>query len=238
MPQIGDWSDVRGNYATKLSQYQKWLEALDTQYFRSCRGNTSLDGVTGSIVRRAVWDLGNLVKWLDGPVFLVAYCTRSLLELTVMMWSLDRDKDFRRWYGYMASDLIELAADVTGASDTERNEMEAVVQDFKNRYAAAGVEIPKGHENSRIEARRAGYLREYDDVFRLLSKYVHPTPLTLLLPTQMTAGPMILRYFYMRSLKYLRTVYCLAAAQSGYNPAGDDVNVTRELEILRADLDK
>jgi len=235
--QMLNWIDAKNEYIAQLTRYGKLLKDLDSRYFETCAESTSLDGLTGAIVRRAQWDLDNLLKWIDGPVFLVAYCSRSLLELSVMMWSIDRNRDFRRWYGFMARDLIELASKVTGTSEAENTEMAAVVQDLTDRYSAAGITIPAGHEDSKQEAKSAGYLKEYNDVFQLLSKFVHPTPLTLLLPSRMVTGTIAVRYCLVTSLKYLRTVYCLAAAQSGYNPPGGEMDVEHELAILRQELD-
>ena len=235
--QMESWDTAHSNYILQLERYRTWFGILVSEYFSSCSGKVTLDGLIGAVVSRARSDADNLRQWIDEPISLVAYCTRSLLELSTMMWSIDRNRDLGRWYGFMVRDLIEVVRKVTGTSASEKTEMAKVLDDISVEYCAAGIAIPEHHENSKDEAQGAGYLKEYDEVNQLLSKYIHPTPLTLIGPEQLVDSVIVRRYFLMKSMKYLRTIYCLAAKQSGYNPAGAEVDVTRQLAILRADLD-
>ena len=102
-------------------------------------------------------------------------------------------------------------------------------------FGRSGIPISDHTQSFHDEAKNGHYKREYDEVFQFLSKYVHQTPVTLVGPEQLVDSTRVRRFFLMKSVRYLRTIYCLAAQQSGYNPAGLDQK--RQMVDLRADLD-
>jgi len=208
---------------------------LASQYFSSCTGKVTRDGLTGAIVGRARFDVGNLIQWMDGPIFLLAYCTRSLLELATASWSIEETGDWSRWYGLMAKDLIDIVERASAIDPDGGEEAASTIQAFRADFGRSGIPISDHTQSAYEEAEKGHYTREYHEVFRFLSKYVHPTPLTLIGPEQLVDSVIVRRLFLMKSLKYLRTIYCLAAKQSGYNPAGLDLK--RQMVDLRADLD-
>lgn len=233
--QMESWDTAHSNYTLQLERYRTWFGILASEYFSSCSGKVTRDGLTGAIVGRTQLDLDNLIQWMDGPIFLIAYCTRSLLELATSLWSIEERGDWRRWYGLMARDLIDIVKRTSAIDPDGEEEAVSTIQAFRADFVKSGIPVADHTQSFREEAKNGHYKREYDEVFQLLSKYVHPTPVTLIGPEQLVDSVIVRRYFLMKSLKYLRTIYCLAAKQSGYNPAGLDLK--RQLLDLRANLD-
>ena len=233
--QMESWEKACRNYALQLDRYHTWFGVLASEYFSSCSGKVTRDGLTGAIVGRAQLDLGNLIQWMDGPIFLIAYCTRSLLELATASWSIEQTGDWRRWYGLMARDLIDIVERTSAIDPDGGEEAASTIQVFRADFGRSGIPISDHTQSFHEEAKNGHYKREYDEVFQFLSKYVHPTPVTLIGPEQLVDSVIVRRFFLMKSMRYLCTIYCLAAQQSGYNPAGIDVK--EHLSILRTDLD-
>jgi len=232
--EVEDWNQARDRYVEQFTRYRAWLGELLDHHYADNLDQLSQDGMTGRIVGRTIWALENLMKWMDAPVPLVAYCVRSLLELATILWSVERRGDWLRWYGFAATDLIDCARKSALQDPDSEDEGLRVVEDLKQAYQKAGIDVPKEAEKTFAEAENGGYSSEYAETFKLLSKFVHPTPLVLFGPAGLYDNDVFRRFFLMKSLKYLRTVYCLAAEQSGYNPA--EIDVAGELARLRAEL--
>ena len=88
--QMESWDKAHSKYVLQLDRYRTWFGILMSEYLLSCSGKITRDGLTGAIVGRTQLDLANLIQWIDGPIFLIAYCTRSLLELATASWSIEQ----------------------------------------------------------------------------------------------------------------------------------------------------
>jgi hypothetical protein len=231
---VDDWDQAREKYVTQFTQYHAWLGELFDRHYAENLDKLSRDGMTGRVVGRAIWDLENLTNWMDAPLPLAAYCIRSLLELATILWSVERTGDWRRWYGFAAKDLFDCVRKAARQDPDHEGEGLKLVEGLRQAYEQAGVEVPEETESTFTEAENGGYSSEYDEAFKLLSKFVHPTPLMLFAPVSVCNNDVFRRYFLMKSLKYLRTIYCLAAEQSGYNPSG--IDIAEQLAQLRAEL--
>ena len=235
LQQIESWDTAHSRYVLELDGYRTWFGILASEYFSSCLGKVTRDGLTGAIVGRTRFDVGNLIQWMDGPIFLIAYCTRSLLELATASWSIEETGDWSRWYGLMAKDLIDIVERMPAIDPDGGEEAASTIQTFRADFGKRRILVADHTQSFREEAKNGHYKREYDEVFQFLSKYVHPTPVTLVGPEQLVDSTRVRRFFLMKSVRYLRTIYCLAAKQSGYNPAGLDLK--KQMVDLRADLD-
>jgi hypothetical protein len=233
--QMESWDTARSKYVLELDGYRTWFGILASKYFSSCSGKVTRDGLTGAIVGRARFDVGNLIQWMDGPIFLLAYCTRSLLELATASWSIEETGDWSRWYGLMAKDLIDIVGRTSAIDSDGGEEVASTIQAFKADFGKSGIPVADHTQSFHEEAKNGHYTREYEEVFQLLSKYVHPTPVTLVGPEQLVDSAIVRRFFLVKSVRYLRTIYCLAAKQSGYNPAQLDLD--KQLSELRSELD-
>jgi len=233
--QIESWGKVLSKYVLQLDRYRTWFSILASEYFSSCSGKVTRDGLTGAIVGRTQLDLANLVQWIDSPIFLIAYCTRSLLELATASWSIEQTGDWRRWYGLMARDLIDIMERASVIDPDGGEEVASAIQAFKADFCRSEIPVSDHTQSFHEEAKNGHYKREYDEVFQLLSKYVHPTPVTLVGPEQLVDSAVVRRFFLMKALKYLRTIYCLAAKQSGFDPA--ELDPDKQLSELRSELD-
>jgi hypothetical protein len=222
-------------YVKELARYRDWLESLWVDYYTTCQMMISRDGMTGRVVSRASLILDNLVGWVDDDLSLVAYSARSLLELAVILWSVDRTKDWRRWFALAATDLADCVKRVIRVRIGREDEGRQNLKDLRQNYEQVGLVVPEETQRMRTEAENAGYVQEYDEAFQVLSKFVHPTPMVLFSPpfdVQILDG--LRKYFLTKAVKYLHTVYCLAAEQCGYNPAKNDL--AEDLSQLRAEL--
>jgi len=222
-------------YVTEIGRYRDWLGSLWTQYYKACQLKFTRDDMTGRVVSRANWILDNLMNWAGEDLSLVAYCTRSLFELVVILWSVDRSDDWERQFGLAATDLTDCVKTVIKQRTGHEEEGRQNLVDLKQAYEQIGLVVPETWQRIRTEAGNAGYSQEYDEVFQLLSKYVHSTPMVLFSPRIDAQNLNKLRtYFLDKAVEYLHTAYCLAAEQSGYNPA--EIDVAAELARLRAEL--
>lgn len=233
--QMEIWDTAHSRYVLQLDQYRTWFGILASEYFSTCSGKVTRDGLTGAIVGRAQLDLGNLIQWMDGPIFLIAYCTRSLLELATASWSIEETGDWSRWYGLMARDLIDIVERTSAIDPDGGEEAASTIRAFRADFVKSRIPVADHTQSFREEAKNGHYKREYDEVFQLLSKYVHPTPVTLVGPEQLVDSTIVRRFFLMKSLRYLRTIYCLAAKQSGFDPAKLDLD--KQMSELRSELD-
>ena len=135
----------------------------------------------------------------------------------------------------MAKDLIDIVERMPAIDPDGGEEAASTIQSFRADFGKSRILVADHTQSFREEAKNGHYKREYDKVFQFLSKYVHPTPVTLVGPEQLVDSTRVRRFFLMKSVRYLRTIYCLAAKQSGYNPAGLDLK--KQMVDLHADLD-
>lgn len=232
---IDAWEMTPEQYVKEFARYHDWLGSLWNHYYEACQYKITRDGLTGRVVSRANWILENLMNWADDDVSLVAYCTRSLFELAVVLWSVDRSGDWERQFGLAATDLTDCVKRVIRQRIGREDEGHQNLKDLEQAYEQIGVVVPEVWQRVRTEAGSAGYLQEYDEVFQLLSKYVHSTPMVLFSPRIDAQNLNKLRtYFLDKAVKYLHTTYCLAAEQSGYNPA--KIDLAGQLAQLRGEL--
>jgi hypothetical protein len=233
--QDGELNQTVTELKEQLLQRRPSLQALSTAYYGFRLDELSQSGLIGRIVTRALWDLDNLVTWMGSPLQLVAYSTRSLLELTTILWSVERTGDWQRWYGLAARDASDCVERAMTLRPGHEDEGRKVINELFEAYGKAGVVVPAKTEVVSVEAKNGGYSSEYYVTFKVLSKFVHPTPLTLFAPPIAVTGNEVFRsYFLTKSLKYLHSIYCLAAEYAAYNPAG--IDIATELALLRAEL--
>jgi len=232
---IDAWEMTPEQYVREFVRYHDWLNSLWNKYYVACQDMTSRDGMTGRVVNRTNWILDNLGRWAGDDLSLVAYCTRSLLELVVILWSVDRTGDWKRWFGLAATDIVDCTEMIIRLYSGPEEEGRQLLKDLKQNYKQVGLAVPEDIQRAHTDAKNAGYLREYDEAFKLLSKFVHPTPLVLFSPPIDADKLDTFRtYFFIKAVKYLHTIYCLAAEQSGYDPA--ELDLKGQLAQLRAEL--
>lgn len=232
---INAWEMTPEQYVKKFTRYRDWLGSLWTSYYQPSQNLFTRDSMTGRVVNRTNWVLDNLRRWADDDLSLVAYCTRSLLELVVILWSVDRTRDWKRWFGLAATDVADCTEMIIRLGIGHEEEGRQLLKDLKQNYKQVGLAVPEDIQRAHTDAKNAGYLREYDEAFKLLSKFVHPTPLVLFSPPIDADKLDTFRtYFFIKAVKYVHTIYCLAAEQSGYDPA--ELDLKGQLAQLRAEL--
>lgn len=62
--QMESWDTAHSNYTLQLERYRTWFGILASEYFSSCSGKVTRDGLTGAIVGRTQLDLDNLIQWM------------------------------------------------------------------------------------------------------------------------------------------------------------------------------
>jgi len=232
---IDAWEMTPEQYVKEFARYRGWLGSLWTNYYQSCQYMITHDGMTGRVVNRTHWILENLGRWADDDLSLVAYCTRSLLELVVILWSVDRTDEWQRFFALAATDVADCTEMVMRLGIGPEEEGRRLLKDLKQNYKQVGLAVPEEYQRTGTDAKNAGYLREYEEASKLLSKFVHPTPLVLFSPPIDPDELDTLRtYFFIKAIKYVHTIYCLAAEQSGYNPA--EIDLAGQLAQLRTEL--
>lgn len=232
---IDAWEMTPEQYVREFVRYHDWLNSLWNKHYVACQDMISRDGMTGRVVNRTNWILDNLGRWTGDDLSLVAYCTRSLLELVVILWSVDRTGDWKRWFGLAATDVVDCTEMIIRLGIGPEEEGRQLLKNLKQNYKQVGLAVPEDIQRAHTDAKNAGYVREYDEAFKLLSKFVHPTPLVLFSPPIDADKLDTFRtYFFIKAVKYVHTIYCLAAEQSGYDPA--ELDLKGQLAQLRAEL--
>jgi hypothetical protein len=144
------------------------------------RGRTARAIILCKILEAAAKDLDRLVSqhWSSEVIRDLAWMARDLLELTLTYTDLRvSDESLLAYVGQEARDEIEIYEALSKLSSYPGEEEWCYEQITRLRTQAvkARIEIPKAPQQMRQLARNVGREPEYDAVYRLFSKWVHPT---------------------------------------------------------------
>jgi hypothetical protein len=120
------------------------------------------------------------VQNLDGPISVLALCTRSLFELNVRVRHVLRSAaNMKQWIAEAGEDRLELTKALMGLAEPGDPRM-ALFEDELRRieHLKAKHQLPAlRKKDTRLEAlvRETGQEQEYRALFKLFSKLVHPT---------------------------------------------------------------
>lgn len=146
--------------------------------------------------------LERLHDWVEAPLDLLAFVTRSLMEL--LFWTeyaLETEQNAKRFFEEQRIDLAELVRKAITAFETEAEEM------FD--------ETPEGLADlldvkaKRVDGTKRGALDAY--TFKLCSKYMHPSSWLLVDLENRINSETNRKLFWMMSLRYAASIAALLA---------------------------
>lgn len=168
-----DPSDLREALRSRSEEYVAFVEKIAASV---PRGERSL--AVFNLARAAGMQVERLHLWLDQGTDALAWCARNLFELDVIVrFVLDSDANLREWLGQRATDEVQFidaflatASDESAArGDLERRRREILRISEKHEIPLARI------RSTQDLATRTGLTDDYDLVFKLLSKHVHPS---------------------------------------------------------------
>lgn len=162
---------------------------------------------TEAMVRQHLGDYLNLQlerlhDWAEAPLDLLAWVTRSLMEL--LFWTeytLETEQNAKRFFEEQRIDLAELVRKAISAFETEAEEMFD-----KTPEGLADLLDVKG---KRVDGTKRGALDAY--TFKLCSKYMHPSSWLLVDLDNRLNSETNRKLFWMMSLRYAASIAALLA---------------------------
>jgi hypothetical protein len=135
--------------------------------------------VIAGLAAQSYTQLSRVRNWYEEPADMVAWATRNLFELDLLVrFVLKSEENMLRFLGERARDEIEILEGLIslGEDQSSRNVaiLRARVDDLK-RIAQKHKIRPEKHRTTRDLADAAGLRHVYDALFKLYSKYVHPS---------------------------------------------------------------
>jgi len=168
------------------------------------------DAVT-NLAKRTAAELEQLASFYPSSIEGVAWCTRNLFEVNlVLRYVLLDPKHVNEWMGQAAGDEKEITE---GLLSLTGDESRPEVRVLRNRLSQID-EICKRHgiEPShpfRIAdlARDVGRTDDYKALYKLFSKYVHPSSYVINMPDEDRRGDETLNIFLMHATSYSGDTY-------------------------------
>lgn len=132
-----------------------------------------------NLASRAAFELTRLARNLDQGTDLVAWATRNLFELNLSVrYILMSEDNASRYLAESAKDEQQVLEGFLSLSDNESVEARKVLQDRILAIDALatrhGIELRKPLSTSDL-AKVTGCAAEYTALYKLMSKYVHPS---------------------------------------------------------------
>jgi hypothetical protein len=178
-PRIGDFVDwanpeeIRQLLREKADRYLDFLNDITAGAPRTERNLAIFH-----LARAAGTHVERLHLWLDQGADALAWCARNLFELDLILrFVLASDENVLDWIGQRTSDeiqfidaMVEWSSEETAAVSELKKRREELVRIAREH----GIELKPFRSTSDL-ARFAGLKEEYEGIFKLLSKHVHPS---------------------------------------------------------------
>lgn len=163
--------------AERLSELEALLTKLCTEiqtgFSRNDR-NVALH----SLASRSSFEIAKLRGALRSPTEYLALCARNLFELNARARVvLQSDQNLQTWIGEVAQDekeILEGILELGQSSEDDTEVLKARLTQIDQTAARHGVPLAKAPRVHEL-AKAAGLEREYKGLFKLYSKYVHPS---------------------------------------------------------------
>ena len=151
-----------------LSNFLSHLEAAS---------QTELGNALLNLTRESVAEITRLLNY-PNDLILTSLCVRNIFELYLLTRHIySNPKGLKSWYGQMHKDLEEVRngfkslLEKKGLSSPELED----VQEFCNKSLDDSPYTSKGNFNMKSLAIDYGYSEDYDFLYKLASKLVHPS---------------------------------------------------------------
>ena len=173
---FGDISEIRNTLESSVSLIDKHME-----FVRANLERTERNLVLYNLLAKTRLYLYCLMTSLTGPTELLGFITRSLFELNLITrYVLMNEENLKRFVAQTAEDKIKILEGILEFRKDSSEENAKILEDEINRVKT----LKQKHNLTSIKplptfrniARIVGLEKEYKALYKLFSKYVHPTP--------------------------------------------------------------
>jgi hypothetical protein len=195
---------------THLRELSKKLHTLVTSITTaSPRTNESV--VLTNLGRRTAVELERVASFFPSPIEGVAWCTRNLFELNlVVRFVLMDPKNLEAWSGQLAGDEIQIIEGLLTLSNNAKPEHIATLKKRLTEVAEIckrhGIDPSKPFQPAEL-AKIVGLSDDYKALYKLFSKYIHPSAWLVNNPEQNTQSDETLNIFIIHSQLYSGDTY-------------------------------
>jgi len=161
-----------------LSTLSKTTQALSRDIgTRTTRSNASL--AYANLANRTATELNRLAGFYPESIEGVAWCARSLFEINLIVRHINHSKEnMNRWLGQLAGDEKQILQGFLALSDQSDRPEKRVLQDRLvaiDKITAKHGLSASGPFNIKTIAAQENLSDEYVGLYKLFSKYVHPS---------------------------------------------------------------
>lgn len=171
---FGNLSEVNNAIRSDISLIDQHLEFIQTNLDRTERNLTLYN-----LLRKTREYLFCLASSLNGPTEQLGFVTRSLFELNLItQYILKDEKNLKRFVAELGSDKIEILNGILELREDSSEENAKELEKEINRIKALAKKhnlILQKPESIKTIATIVGLEREYKALYKLFSKYVHPS---------------------------------------------------------------
>jgi hypothetical protein len=140
-----------------------------------------LDVSMVNISKDLVREVDRLIEH-NNDLSIVGLCVRNIFELFLIFIHIKSDENaLRDWIGQSHKDITDIQDGLISLlqrSNIESPDLNSSKEDFLKSAAAQGVK-PKHNFNIKALANKYGYQEDYDAIYKLCSKVVHPSSLKI-----------------------------------------------------------
>jgi len=176
MVKFGDLSEINNILKSNISLIDKHLEFIRTNLER-----TERNLVLYNLLAKTRLYLYCLMKSLNEPTELLGFITRCLFELNLITrYVLMNEENLKRFVAQTGEDKIEILEDILEFREDSSEENVRIIEEeinrlkgLKQKYDLTSIKSLPSFKNI---AHIVGLEKEYKALYKLFSKYVHPTP--------------------------------------------------------------
>jgi len=177
---------------------------------RSVRRTNERDVIV-NFAKESALQLERLADWYPQVIEGVAWTTRNLFEIDVLLrWVLLNPTNCNKWLGQIAGDeqqLIEGFLTLTEGQDRpQARGLRERMQEIKRMCEKHGIDPAKPMRADKLAA-ETGQLEDYTALYKLFSKYVHPSSWLLNSPESSRRSSQYLNIFVMHAQLYAFDTY-------------------------------
>ena len=173
---FGDLSEINNILKSKISLIDKHLEFIRTNLER-----TERNLVLYNLLAKTKLYLYCLMKSLNEPTEQLGFITRSLFELNLITrYVLMNEENLKRFVAQTGEDRIKILEGILEFREDSSKENVKIIEEEINRIKTLkqkyGLTSVKSLPSFKDIAHTVGLGKEYKALYKLFSKYVHPSP--------------------------------------------------------------
>jgi hypothetical protein len=206
---FGNFSEIKKGITSNMSMVEKLAD-----FIRKNLDRTERNYVLYCILGKVKSYLYTLVRSLEGPTEQLAFISRSFFELNLIVrYVLMNEENLKRFVAESAVDRIEVykgILELPEANEKDNAEQAKVLRKEIARINELAEKYKldyKGHISMKDIAKKAGLEVEYKALYKLFSKYVHPSSYTITMRSEDTHSLEMRNIFLIHAQLYAGYVF-------------------------------